>query len=59
MRLSPFVDDGTRMAMDLLENNPDEFYRIADEASGAQAPSDKGTGKGFSAFSGRGHMLGE
>lgn len=59
MRLSPFVDEGARMAMDLLENSPDEFYRIADEASGAQAPSDKGTGKGFSAFSGLGHRLGE
>ena len=59
MRLSPFVDEGTRMAMQLLESNPDESDRIAHDASGAQAPSDKGTGKGFSAFSGRGHRLGE
>jgi len=63
------------MASDLLREDPDEFRRlltVADHArdSGGtiivggrgaiEGPSTgKGSGKGFSAFSGRGHRLGE
>ena len=68
-------DIGRRMASDLLREDPEEFHRllaVADHACegggavivGGRSKIDwsrasKGAGKGFSAFSGHGHRLGE
>ena len=68
-------DIGRRMASDLLREDPEEFHRLlavadhACEGGGAVivggrgkidwSRASKGAGKGFSAFSGHGHRLGE